>query len=909
MFKYILSKKVVVENNAVLFSRNDIQFFSTLQKKNINNLVIDKIKSLKQSMDNAVVGHTNVKNGICLALIAKQHVYIEGPPGSAKTLLAETTANETNSKIFFTQLHRDTRINDLLGDEILIRETDEETGGEIIRQASTRGGILDCDIAVLDDITRAPGEALNVLFRVLNERRSNTNAITSSSSTKFSAIPLRTCIATGNPADTDKYYNESLDPASLDRFTIQLQHHGLIDRGMWAEAQKVINLYDQVVDLEDADDHNNNSTNLVNKEDSNDNNNNNEENNNFLQQCTEVHNSISVPCHVKNGLLKFLQILVTDYNLDHNNSILSDRTFLVNALKIIKANAMLDGRDICIMEDLYCLNLLTTFRVPMEVHDQVDDIIKQIIQQQEEEEQSDSNNDDGTPPTTFGHNNDDSNENKEMATNDADDNKKSFFDDDNNNNDDDQMQNNDSTMPQMNSSTNDEDYEGGSRSKGQSALWSRRDGKEDVDPYKKSDRNAFDPRIPNNKDNQNQQPQKKDINFDGRNETEEEDENRKKKLKAKETDNDANLTEHDNDYNSTTVKGIERLMEGISGKIQYCKHAQKERSVSGSPRQTKSSKSLMDVLDSHPSDRYLWINNLSPRLPRSFERITRKRSGSIVMIRDISGSMVGLPALWSSAVAQNVIKIARKNKMNMGYCEFNEKAYLYKKYDASMKKKNNNKDYVRQSYRNDETFDHEDGIFFTNDYQNVTQWAKQIRSEGTTNYSSPLKLVLDEFENQFNWYDHRPSNNNNMMYGSSNNSNNNSHIVLLTDGVPTEGDLKCKEEKRRAVELGVSIHTIFIDTVWAFDVRRMSSKNKSKQGSTYPVVLDELALLTQGLQYRASLDSNGTIDVLKHEAGTDRWSEVVSEARLRGMDRVGVMAGYGSQSPGYVTHPVVNKFK
>ena len=331
--------------------------------------------------------------------------------------------------------------------------------------------------------------------------------------------------------------------------------------------------------------------------------------------------------------------------------------------------------------------------------------------------------------------------------------------------------------------------------------------------------------------------------------------------------------------------------------------------MSGSPRQTKSSKSLMDVLDSHPSDRYLWINNLSPRLPRSFERITRKRSGSIVMIRDISGSMVGLPALWSSAVAQNVIKIARKNKMNMGYCEFNEKAYLYKKYDASMKKKNNNKDYVRQSYRNDETFDHEDGIFFTNDYQNVTQWAKQIRSEGTTNYSLPLKLVLDEFENQFNWYDHRPSNNNNMMYGSSNNSNNNSHIVLLTDGVPTEGDLKCKEEKRRAVELGVSIHTIFIDTVWAFDVRRMSSKNKSKQGSTYPVVLDELALLTQGLQYRASLDSNGTIDVLKHEAGTDRWSEVVSEARLRGMDRVGVMAGYGSQSPGYVTHPVVNKFK
>ena len=64
-------------------------------------------------------------------------------------------------------MHRDTRVSDLFGDEVLIRENDEETGGEIIRQASKRGGILDCELAVLDDITRAPGEALNVLFRIL----------------------------------------------------------------------------------------------------------------------------------------------------------------------------------------------------------------------------------------------------------------------------------------------------------------------------------------------------------------------------------------------------------------------------------------------------------------------------------------------------------------------------------------------------------------------------------------------------------------------------------------------------------------------------------------------------------------------------------------------------------------------
>ena len=46
-------------------------------------------------MNKVVVGHSKVKDGIILALVAQQHVYIEGPPGSAKTLLAETVANQT----------------------------------------------------------------------------------------------------------------------------------------------------------------------------------------------------------------------------------------------------------------------------------------------------------------------------------------------------------------------------------------------------------------------------------------------------------------------------------------------------------------------------------------------------------------------------------------------------------------------------------------------------------------------------------------------------------------------------------------------------------------------------------------------------------------------------------------------
>ena len=868
---------------------NGARSFSSGSRKERFETVVKGLQNLKTSMNKVVVGHSKVKDGIILALVAQQHVYIEGPPGSAKTLLAETVANQTNSRFFFTKMHRDTRVSDLFGDEVLIRENDEETGGEIIRQASKRGGILDCELAVLDDITRAPGEALNVLFRILNERRSNSSGILDSTSSDSYAIPLRTCIATGNPADNEKYYNESLDPASLDRFTIQLQHRGLVDCAMWMEALEVIDMYDNVgIEGESSPGTETAATS--------------KESHSFLEECTYFHKSIAVPNNVKRALLRVLQHLVVDYGLDHNNSILSDRTFLVNALKIMKANAILNGRDRCIMEDLYCLNMLTTFRVPMEVHEQIDDVIKQAILAEEDDNNSDGN--DGTPPSSHGATDGDSDKNKEFRKS-EDDHAKSLSND--SENEQENYPGGDSSMPQMDSSSDIENDSKGTRAKGDSAMWSRRDGNENVEPYKKPQRNAFDPRLPNNAEDNQDKFKKADINFDGRNESDE----KAKQLQAKARADEAGIADARGNNNDITVKGLERLMRGLHGKIQLCKHAQKESSWAGSPRQTKSSKSLSDILDSHPSDRYLWLNDLSPRLPRSYERLTPKRSGSIVMIRDISGSMVGLPSLWSSAVASSVIQMAKRNKMKIGYCEFNEKAYLYKKYDPNGKNlRSNNDGYLKQSYRSNDVFNHDNGIFFTKDYSDVSAWAKQIRSEGTTNYSSPLKLVLDEFEQQLEWYERRGDRSH---YNTRHKGNNNLHIVMLTDGVPTEGDLKCNNEKRRAQEMGVSIHTIFVDTVWSFDVRRMSkqAKNnaKKRRGSTYPVVLDELAMLTKGLQYRASLDSNGAIDVVEHKPGTDRWSEVVSEARRRGMDRVGVMAGYGSQSPGYVTHPVVANHK
>ena len=130
-------------------------------------------------------------------------------------------------------MHRDTRISELVGESVIMRS--KEAHGEILKHDYVRGGILTCELAVLDDISRAPGEALNVLLRVLNERKFG--------SMTSGKIPLMSAIATGNPVGEAGYFGDPLDPATLDRFTLQVRASGLVQRSDWSDAAKVIDLY------------------------------------------------------------------------------------------------------------------------------------------------------------------------------------------------------------------------------------------------------------------------------------------------------------------------------------------------------------------------------------------------------------------------------------------------------------------------------------------------------------------------------------------------------------------------------------------------------------------------------------------------------------------------------------------
>jgi len=319
------------------------------------------LKHVRQLLDTRIIGHDVEKEAVLLALIAGEHVYLEGPPGVAKTMLAETAAKAAGLSFFFYQMHRDTKLHELIGDAVIVREPQDE-GGELVRSFTRPGGILTAELCVLDDISRAPGEALNVLRRLLNERQ----YCGPSSGGETWNLSLRTAIATSNPSDPgSRYYTEPLDPANLDRFVLQLKTEGAISAGRWDEAARIIDLFSETPSGATTEEDATISSAAAAE----------------LRQAFDAHRRTQVPPKVRRIILELLRVLTTKHGVTQKNSLLTDRTFLVKALKVMRARAVLYGRETCSIDDLQVFPFLTTFRVPEPVHQVMEGIVREVMKQ------------------------------------------------------------------------------------------------------------------------------------------------------------------------------------------------------------------------------------------------------------------------------------------------------------------------------------------------------------------------------------------------------------------------------------------------------------------------------------------------------------------------------------------------
>src|SRR5580698_8173543 len=125
--------------------------------RRLNGEILNSVKS-------AFVGKDEVIDLLGVSLVAGEHLFILGPPGTAKSALVQQLAQRIDGRVFDYLLTRFTEPNELFG-PFDIRKLRE---GELI--TNTEGMLPEAALVFLDELLNANSAILNSLLMVLNER-------------------------------------------------------------------------------------------------------------------------------------------------------------------------------------------------------------------------------------------------------------------------------------------------------------------------------------------------------------------------------------------------------------------------------------------------------------------------------------------------------------------------------------------------------------------------------------------------------------------------------------------------------------------------------------------------------------------------------------------------------------------
>ncbi|MES1158655.1 MAG: MoxR family ATPase [Terricaulis silvestris] len=156
---------------------------------------------IRAEVGKAVIGQAETVNLMLTALFAGGHVLLEGPPGTAKTLLAQCFSHALDLQFGRIQFTPDLMPGDILGSNLFNFQTNAF--------ALTKGPIF-CDVLLADEINRTPPKTQAALLEAMQERGVTLDGKRHALSERFIVI------ATQNPIEQQGAY--PLPEAQLDRF-------------------------------------------------------------------------------------------------------------------------------------------------------------------------------------------------------------------------------------------------------------------------------------------------------------------------------------------------------------------------------------------------------------------------------------------------------------------------------------------------------------------------------------------------------------------------------------------------------------------------------------------------------------------------------------------------------------------
>ncbi|KZM51004.1 MoxR family ATPase [Labrenzia sp. OB1] len=161
--------------------------------------------ALRAEIGRTVLGQEDIVDLLLVALFARGHVLLEGPPGTAKTLLARSFAAVLALDFGRIQFTPDLMPGDVLGTSIF----DFRTNAFVL----TKGPIFS-QVLLADEINRAPPKTQAALLQAMSERTVSIDGSDHSLGREFIVM------ATQNPIEQQGTY--PLPEAQLDRFLFKL---------------------------------------------------------------------------------------------------------------------------------------------------------------------------------------------------------------------------------------------------------------------------------------------------------------------------------------------------------------------------------------------------------------------------------------------------------------------------------------------------------------------------------------------------------------------------------------------------------------------------------------------------------------------------------------------------------------
>lgn len=176
------------------------------------SLINNKVNEARAEIGKSLIGQHEMVDLLLIGLFSGGHVLLEGVPGIAKTLTAKLLSKTLSVDFSRIQFTPDMMPSDIIGTSVFNMKESE---------FNFKKGPIFTNIALIDEINRAPAKTQAALFEVMEERQITYDGVTYKLDFPFLVI------ATQNPIEQEGTYR--LPEAQLDRFLfkVNLMHPSL----------------------------------------------------------------------------------------------------------------------------------------------------------------------------------------------------------------------------------------------------------------------------------------------------------------------------------------------------------------------------------------------------------------------------------------------------------------------------------------------------------------------------------------------------------------------------------------------------------------------------------------------------------------------------------------------------------